>query len=167
MPKYFDERFSAPPASGRTRLVAAVGTAAAAMLLSFVGSWEGKRNAPYRDIVGVMTVCYGETRVEMRRYSDAECAEMLAGGLADFAGPVLARNPELRGRPYQLAAAVSLAYNIGITAYSGSTAARRFSARDWRGGCDAILRWNMAGGRVVPGLKRRREAEHRMCVTGL
>lgn len=153
--------------AGKARLVALAGAATAALLVPFVADWEGKSNDPYRDLVGVWTVCYGETRVPMYRYSDAECEAMLANGLADFAAPVLARNPELRGRPHQLAAATSLAYNIGAGAYTRSSVARHFSARRWREGCDAILRWNRAGGRVVRGLVRRREAERAMCLKGL
>lgn len=155
------------PAQGKGRLLAMVGGTTAALLTATVAMWEGKSNDPYRDIVGVWTVCYGETRVPMRAYSDAECEEMLADGLADFAGPVLERNPELRGRPNQLAAAVSLSYNIGIGAYRRSTVARRFSAGNWRGACDAILMWNKAGGRVVRGLVRRRVHEREICLRGL
>lgn len=152
---------------GKAKLVALVGAGAAAILIPFVGGWEGKRNDPYKDIVGVWTVCYGETRVAMRRYTDTECEEMLAEGLADFAAPVLARNPELKGRPNQLAAAVSLSYNIGSAAYSRSTVARRFSARDWKGACDAFLLWNKAGGKEVKGLTNRRRAERAICLTDL
>ena len=35
---------------------------------------------------------------------------------------------------------------------------------DYLGACKQILRWNMAGGRVLPGLVKRREAEYRMCM---
>lgn len=156
------------PSKGRQRLNKAVGgSAAAALLISLVAGFEGKRNDPYFDIVNRATVCYGETRVQMRRYSDAECDDMLADGLADFAAPVLKRNPELAGHPAQVAAATSLAYNIGSDAYARSTVARRFSAGNWRGACDAFLSWNRAGGRVVPGLVRRREAERAICLRGL
>lgn len=148
-------------------LAATVGTAAAAALIALVGQWEGKRNDPYQDIVGVWTVCYGETRVQMRRYSDTECKEMLADGLNDFAKPVLARNPELKDRPNQLVAAVSLSYNIGMRNYVRSTVAKRFAAGNYRGACDAILLWNRAGGRVVKGLQRRREHERQICLKGL
>lgn len=155
-----------PNLSGKAKLTALVGGAAAG-LIAVVGAFEGKSNDPYLDIVGVPTVCYGETRVPMRHYTDAECDEMLAKGLADFAGPVLKRNPELRGRDPQLLAAVSLSYNIGIRAYNGSTVARRFSAGDFKGACDAFLMWNKAGGRVVPGLTRRRVKEREICLRGL
>lgn len=152
---------------GKKRLVGTVGATAAAGLIALVGTWEGKRNDPYRDLVGVWTVCYGETRVAMRSYSNAECEDMLADGLADFAEPVLQRNPELQSRPNQLIAATSLAYNIGASAYARSTAAKRFSAGDWKGGCEALKRWNKAGGRVVKGLVNRREAEYQICMTDL
>jgi lysozyme len=155
------------PLTGHKRLVAIAGTSAAALMLAIVPPWEGKRNDPYQDIVGVWTVCYGETRVPMRRYSDAECDEMLAQGLGDFAQGVLKRNPNLRDRPNQLAAATSLAYNIGVGAYNHSTVARRFDAGDWRGGCDAILMWNKAGGKVVRGLVNRRNHEREICLKGL
>lgn len=154
-------------APGRGKLIAMIGAAAAAILVPMVARWEGKSNDPYRDIVGVMTVCFGETRVAMRRYSDAECNTMLSDGLSDFAAPVLRRNPTLRGHPYQLAAAVSLSYNIGSSAYARSSVARHFSAGRWRQGCDSFLAWNKAGGRVVSGLARRREAERQICLKGL
>lgn len=152
---------------GRAGLIALVGASAAALMTATVATWEGKSNDPYRDIVGVMTVCYGETRVNMRRYSNAECEDMLAEGLADFAKPVLACTPNLRGRPEQLAAAVSLAYNIGAAAYCRSTVDRRFDAGNFRGACDAFLMWNKAGGRVVKGLTNRRRHERQICLTGL
>lgn len=152
------------PAKGNGKLVAIVGTAAAALLTTTVAMWEGKSNDPYKDIVGVWTVCYGETRVKMRRYTDAECTAMLQEGLADFAGPVLKRNPDLRNRPHALAAAVSLSYNIGTAAYTRSTVARRFSERRWREACDAFLMWTKAGGRTVQGLVNRRRHERALCL---
>lgn len=152
---------------GGMKLKTLVGAGAASLLLATVGLWEGKSNDPYKDIVGVWTVCYGETRVAMRAYSDAECGDMLAKGLTDFAEPVLARNPELQGKPHQLAAAVSLSYNIGSAAYARSTVARRFSAGNWLGACDAFLMWNKAGGREVKGLTRRRQYERQMCLTDM
>ncbi len=155
------------PARGRQRLAAIVGTTAVAGLIAVVAQFEGKSNDPYLDIVKIQTVCFGETRVPMRRYTDAECEDMLANGLADFAGPVLVRNPELRGHDAQLIAAVSLSYNIGSAAYSRSTVAKRFSSGDWKGACKAFLAWRFAGGREVEGLKRRREAERQICMRGL
>lgn len=150
-----------------SRLVGLIGASAATSLIALVGMWEGKSNDPYKDIVGVWTVCYGETNAPMRRYSDAECKEMLADSLASYAGPVLARNPELRGHDNQIVAATSLSYNIGIVAYRRSTVAKRFSAGDWKGACDAFLSWSYAGGKQVKGLLNRRKAERAICMKGL
>ena len=103
----------------------------------------------------------------MRRYSDSECEEMLADGLAAFTSAVLARNPELRGNDPQLLAATSLAYNIGSAAYSRSTIARNFSRGRWRSACDGFLAWSYAGGRRVEGLRKRREKERAICLRSI
>lgn len=155
-----------PGMTGKAKLAAVVGTAAAG-LIAVVAQFEGKSNDPYLDIVNVATVCFGETNVPMRRYSDAECEEMLAESLAGYGAAVLKRNPELRGHDPQLLAAVSLSYNVGPAAYNRSTVAKRFSAGDWKGACDAFLRFNRAGGRVVAGLTKRRQKEREICLRGL
>lgn len=61
--------------------------------------------------------------------------------------------------PRQLAACVSLAYNIGTGAFAGSTLLKRHKAGEYAAAADQFLRWNRAGGRVMRGLTRRREAE--------
>lgn len=133
-----------------------------------IEQWEGTRTDPYRDIVGVWTVCTGETRVEMRRYTPAECNAMLDNTLeADWAPAVLKAVPALKDRPYQFAASLSFSYNVGIAAFSKSTVAKRFNAGDWRGGCDAMLAWVYAGGKRVQGLANRRRAERELCLKGL
>lgn len=141
--------------------------AALAMAVPFISRWEGRSLDPYQDIVGVWTVCDGETRVEMRRYTPEECDAMTRKAAGEFAEQVLRCTPILRNRPHQLAAATSLAYNIGARAYCDSTVARRFNAGDFRGACEAFGRWVYAGGREVRGLVRRRADERRLCLTGL
>uniref|UniRef100_C5CJR6 Lysozyme n=1 Tax=Variovorax paradoxus (strain S110) TaxID=543728 RepID=C5CJR6_VARPS len=59
----------------------------------------------------------------------------------------------------QFDALVSLAYNIGLANFRGSTVLRKFNQGDDIGAADAILMWNKAGGKVMLGLKRRRTAE--------
>jgi len=134
-------------------------------LTALVAAWEGTRTDPYRDIVGVWTVCTGETNVPMRRYTKAECDVMLAKSLTGYAEGVKRLTPRLEG--YQLVAATSLTYNIGEAAYARSTVRRRFNAGDLRGGCDAFLAWRFAGGREIKGLRNRREAERKICLTDL
>jgi lysozyme len=132
---------------------------------ALIQQWEGLREDPYRDLVGIATVCYGETRVEMRRYRRAECDMLLERALHSELAPSLIRIvPALGDHPGPLVASLSLAWNIGVNAYARSSVARRFNAGDWQGGCDAFRLWNRAGGRVVKGLSRRRAAERRVCL---
>ncbi len=48
----------------RKRTIGALagGSVALASAISFIGQWEGLRTEAYRDIVGVWTICYGETK---------------------------------------------------------------------------------------------------------
>lgn len=145
-------------------------TLATSLLLSIpmIKEFEGKRNDPYKDLVGVTTVCYGETKVKMRRYTDAECDSMLRDSVIKYAEPVLKLTPTLGDKPKALAAVTSLSYNIGIEKYSTSTARRKFLSGDIKGGCNAIKLWNQGriNGKLQPirGLSRRREAEYRLCI---
>lgn len=177
----------------KSPLVALVGTVAAAALLVLIPKDESGRTVEatitpegavetrhvsgrqylraYADIVGVWTICDGDTKnvrpgmVE----TEAGCQARLERQLVAHARPVLACVPALGepGRESQLVASVSLAYNIGTGGFCRSTAARRFNAGNWRGGCDAFLMWNRAGGRVVRGLTLRRERERALCLEGL
>lgn len=147
-----------------------------AMLVYFVPLHEGKRLIGYRDPAGIATKCFGDTSnvVIGQRYSEAECLASLKYQLAAHGDGVLACVPTLAGHDNQTAAAVSFAYNIGVGAFCKSTVARRFNASDWRGACRAINQddrgrpqWVSAGGKVLPGLVRRRAAERALCEKGL
>ncbi|KQD16250.1 lysozyme [Acinetobacter baumannii] len=59
----------------------------------------------------------------------------------------------------QFDALVSLAYNIGSGAFKGSTLLKLLNKGDYKGAADQFLVWNKAGGKVMKGLVRRREAE--------
>lgn len=155
-------------AASKKTLAGVLGSAAlAALAMAGLTTWEGKRNVAYRDIVGVATACRGTTKgVQMGRvYTDAQCDAMDEASAVEHAEGVRRCTPSLGGN--QLVAATLLTYNIGVGGYCGSTAARRFNAGDMKGGCDAFLMWNRAGGKVVQGLVNRRAYERRLCLTGL
>lgn len=129
---------------------------ALAATMAILPAWEGKSNTPYFDSVKVRTVCYGETRVEMRRYSDTECLAMLEKGAREFQNAVVRVNPRLRTDPYQWAAHTSLAYNIGTVAYARSSVARLYRQGKEVEACQFIGRYRFAGGKEFRGLKLRR-----------
>ncbi len=155
----------------RQNAAGAAGILAVAGAIAFphIQKWEGLETKPYIDIVGVATVCYGETRVKMREYTPAECRGMAVRALQkDFGPGVLRCTPSLASqKPEMLASAMLLSYNIGIAGYCRSTAARRFNAGRYKEGCDAYLMWNRAGGRVVRGLTNRRQDERKLCLKGV
>ncbi len=154
------------PAEESGRVQRAEVTAAGDVVTTHVSGPEHR--TAYRDIVGIWTICDGDTadvkagQVETR----AGCQARLERQLLAHAEPVMACIPQLAapGLDYKRWAAISLAYNVGVTAVCKSTMAQHFRAGRWRQGCDAILLWNRAGGRVVRGLTLRRERERAICL---
>lgn len=133
--------------------------------VAFIAPWEGMEQVPYRDLVGKLTWCYGETRgAPKESYTEAECAAMLATGVGQFYDGLMrcVDRPLTQG---QAVALTSWAYNVGISAACNSTLVRQLNAGEppevW---CNQLLRWNRAGGQEVRGLTRRRQAEYRECM---
>lgn len=159
------------PKSAKGPLAALLGVVAATGLYVTIPEDEGTRYHAYRDVVGVWTICQGDTKnvapgmVETRE----GCQRRLESQLLAHAKPVMACTPRLaeKGRDYQRWAAVSIAYNIGTGAYCRSSIDRAFDAGQWRAGCDAFMKYRFAGGREIRGLKLRREREREICLRGL
>jgi lysozyme len=145
----------------------AAGGAVAAAAVSFVVAWEGMKLAPYRDVVGVLTVCAGETQgvIPGKRYTLEECRAMTLRGLERYAAPVEA----CITRPMPdttFVAFVSLAYNIGHAGFCKSSVARLYNEGRKTEACEAMMRFNRAGGVVWRGLTNRRAAERKLCLQG-
>ena len=153
----------------RTSTIA--GSAAAmAVAITFIGGWEGLKLKAYQDIVGVWTVCYGETRGVSKgdTYTKAECDEMLAEGIIDFEKQVDRLITYKGPIPIETKIAiVSWAYNVGIGNASKSTLIKKVNQGDLEGACNELLKWNRAGGKVVKGLTNRRIDEKALCLSGL
>ena len=136
-----------------------------AIAIAVVGAYEGLSLTAYPDIVGVPTICYGETKnVKLGQTATKEqCDSQLSARLVEFNQGVesCVTRPM---RDNERVAFVSLSYNIGVAAFCKSTVVRRFNAGDKTGACDAILMWNRAGGKVVQGLVNRRQKEREICL---
>ena len=59
----------------------------------------------------------------------------------------------------QYAAIVSFTFNLGVGNLKQSTLLKKLNAGDFEGAANEFRKWNKAGGRVLAGLTRRREAE--------
>lgn len=142
--------------------------AAVGLALPLVASFEGLFTKAYRDPVGIVTVCYGETEgVRMGdRYSPQECADMLAKKLPRYANEI-ARCIKVPISDRTRGAFISFAYNVGSGAFCRSSLLKKLNAGKTREACDGLMVWNRAGGRVFAGLTRRRAAERAMCLEGI
>ena len=134
--------------------------------LALIKEFEGFRPETYRDPVGILTIGYGTTKAAGvgidpqpgMRISEDEAEKYLMRALDKFGDqirPLMKREPT----PAQYGAMLSLAYNIGPGAFSGSTVLERFNKGDLDGAAEAFHWWKRAGGRVLKGLVRRRAAE--------
>jgi len=145
-------------------------TAAGALAISLVGGFEGLRLTAYKDIVGIWTACYGETKgiKPGMKFSKETCNNMLIDSLVEHEQGMrrcLVNPDKVPVETY--IANLSLTYNIGTGAYCKSTAARKLNAGDIRGNCEALTMFNKAGGKVVKGLVDRRAKEKALCLKGL
>ena len=62
----------------------------------------------------------------------------------------------------QMNALVDFAYNLGFNALKSSTLMSKVNAGDFNGAANEFTRWVYAGGKVLPGLVKRREAEKQL-----
>lgn len=141
--------------------------AAAAICVSLVAGFEGYSGTPYRDAVGVKTICYGQTAADhadfSKVYTKAECMQMLGTDLQKY--DVMVHSCiKIDLPPHREAALVSFVYNLGQGALCHGAVARGINAGNVLAGCNAILQYNHAGGRVLSGLTRRRQAERALCL---
>lgn len=122
---------------------------------------------PYVCPAGFWTIGYGHicdsthppiTREEGESYLAKDMVVALNATLRYC--PVLATEPENR-----LAAIVDFTFNLGAGRLQTSTLRRRVNQRDWVAAARELRRWVYGGGRVLPGLVRRRDAESRLLIS--
>nr|WP_261285155.1 lysozyme [Serratia proteamaculans] len=155
-------------ASLKKKLSAAFAGGAMAIAAVLIPSLEGVEYKPYRDVVGVLTVCYGHTGADIiptKTYTEADCKTMLGKDLVPFARSV-ERSVKVPASEYQKAALISFSYNVGVKAFESSTLLKKLNAGDSAGACDEMRRWNKASGKVWKGLINRREVEREICNWG-
>lgn len=133
--------------------------------IALIKEFEGCKLTAYQDSVGVWTIGYGWTQpvdgkpIRAGMTINQETAErLLKTGLVSYESDVslLVKVGMTQG---QFDALVSFTYNLGSRSLSTSTLLRKLNAGDYAGAADEFLRWNKAGGKVLNGLTRRREAE--------
>ena len=149
--------------------------------------YEGKRSRPYLCPAHIWTIGYGHVlyqeqirlpvvrvegketpmiRKEMplkpednRVWTKTEIDELFRTDVGTFERGVLRLVPGVVGRQGSFDALVSISFNFGLGNLQRSTIRMRANRGDWEGAAEAFMVWTKGGGKVLPGLVRRREAE--------
>ncbi len=149
--------------------------------------FEGCRNKPYLCPAHIWTIGYGHVlyqeqitltmarvegkevpmiRKEMplkpednRVWSKEEIEKLFADDVASFERGVLRLIPSVAGRQGAFDALVSISFNFGLGNLQRSTIRMKANRGDWEGAAEAFMAWTKGGGKVLPGLVKRREAE--------
>ncbi|SDX52473.1 lysozyme [Lysobacter enzymogenes] len=137
---------------------------ALAQAVALIKRWEGCKLVAYPDPAtggDPWTIGFGATGPGISRgvrWTQAQADDRLARDVDRFQKGV-ASVLKRQATEQQLGAMTSLAYNIGVKAFTSSTLLRKFNAGDVAGAAAEFLRWNKADGRVMRGLTNRRQDE--------
>jgi lysozyme len=121
---------------------------------------EGIRFVAYLDSRGVPTIGYGHTAgvkigdICTQEQADEWLAQDVQTAVRDVNSLVIA--PLTQG---EFDALVDFVFNEGIGHFAASTMLTLLNAGDYAGAANQFDRWDLAGGQVVAGLLRRRNAE--------
>jgi lysozyme len=143
--------------------------------------YEGCRNRPYLCPAHIWTIGYGhvlyqqQIRLPMvgqtcrkdyplaegdnRVWSKDEINSLFASDVSSFERGVLRLVPGVSGRQGAFDALVSFAFNAGLGNLQRSQIRIKANRGEWEAAADAFMSWTKGGGRVLPGLVKRREAE--------
>ena len=135
--------------------------------LELIKSFEGFYSKPYLDPIGIPTIGYGATyypnkkKVTMKDkpLTEKEASDLLKEMMVTYENDVK-RLVKRELNQNQFDALVSFTYNLGSANLGKSTLLKKINANP----CDEtikdeFLKWNKAGGKVLNGLTRRRNAE--------
>lgn len=132
--------------------------------IDIVKEFEGYRNKAYQCSAGVWTIGYGTTRVngvpvkKGDTCTPEEADEYIMTDLQNFLTSI-EEHIKIELSQNQIDALLCFAYNVGTGAFAKSTLLKKVNAGDFAAVPAEFLKWNKAGGKVVAGLTRRRQAE--------
>lgn len=127
---------------------------------SLIKKFEGCELESYQDSVGVWTIGFGHTKGVRQGQSITkdEALSMLDEELIEYEEYV-EKLVEVPLNQDQFDALVCWVYNLGPTNLATSTLLYKLNKGQYDDVPSEIKRWNKAGGEVLKGLVRRREAE--------
>lgn len=148
--------------------------------------FEGCRNKPYLCPAHIWTVGFGEVLYQdqiklpvvrkegytglirkeyplkpedNRVWSKEEIDKLFSRSVEHFERGVLRLVPTVAGKQGAFDALVSISFNFGLGNLQRSTIRMKANRGDWEGAAAAFMAWTKGGGKVLPGLVKRRQAE--------
>jgi lysozyme len=127
---------------------------------------EGVRKKPYQDPIGLWTVGVGHLIEDgkklpkewNRELTDEEVDELLYKDLKRFETGVK-RLTKVALSQGQFDALVSFSFNVGLGNLQSSTLRSKLNREDYKGAAEEFPKWRRAGGKILPGLVKRRVDE--------
>jgi lysozyme len=129
--------------------------------LALTEQFEGCSLTAYQDQVGVWTIGFGHTGPDVKpgmTITSADAQALLAQDVKSAAACVN-KVVSVQLTQEEFDALVDFVFNLGAGAFSSSTMLRELNAGDFTRAATQFALWDHAGGTVVAGLLRRRQAE--------
>ena len=142
-----------------------------AAALDIITTFEGFSSAPYQCPAGVWTIGHGSTRCPDRSRVTQDTPPLTREEALTWVRHELARTEYDVARlvripltENQFGALVSFTYNVGSGNLNASTLRQTLNRGDVEGALLEFPKWRRAGGKILLGLVRRREAEKQLFV---
>jgi len=128
--------------------------------LSLIKKFEGCELEAYKCAAGVLTIGYGSTKgvKEGDTITQEEADKLLLHEMEEYEG-YINNNVTVDLKQNEFDALVSWVFNLGPANLKASTMLKVLNNKEYDDVPAQIKRWNKAGGKVLQGLIRRREAE--------
>ena len=129
--------------------------------IKLIKNFEGCRLEAYKCPAGIWTVGYGHTGSTVHqglKISQSEADSLLKTDLIIHCNNV-SKLVKVPLNQNQFDALVSLEYNIGYGNFSRSTLLKLLNAKNYKDAAEQFAVWRLGGGKILPGLVRRRKAE--------
>ena len=97
-----------------------------------------------------------------RVWTKEEINKLFADDVASFERGVLRLVPGCDGHQGRFDALVSISFNFGLGNLQRSTIRMKANRGDWEGAAESFMVWTKGGGKVLPGLVKRRVAEREL-----
>ena len=135
--------------------------------IRLIKHFEGYREKPYKCSAGYYTVGVGHLITYdpvlpsswNRTFSPGEIDDLLRKDLRRFELGVLRMLGTVQPSQSEFDALVSFSFNLGLGCFQRSTVRSAFIRGDKKRSGEVLLKYRRAGGRILQGLVRRRQAE--------